>query len=250
MISSRLNRTRDGNGFSLNKMVCLSLFIHIVALSLIIFSPTVPSPKWTFGPVYSVQLVNLKDTSFRGNTVSSLSKEILTPSPATGAIVLKRPVETISSVPVRQVDVQKKQNPQREKAVEAVRKKVQLSAKTPNRTASVGTESSAVSAPLSNTEINQKMASYYAAIWSKIKGQWSLPRDILSKENIETVIQARILRNGAISDIIFEKRSGNRYFDDSAMKAIKKASPLPPLPEWIRDNSIEIGIRFHSSEFR
>ena len=111
-------------------------------------------------------------------------------------------------------------------------------------------QSSAASAPLSNTEINQKMASYYAAIWSKIKGQWSLPRDILSKENIETVIQARILRNGAISDIIFEKRSGNRYFDDSAMKAIKKASPLPPLPEWIRDNSIEIGIRFHSSEFR
>jgi len=77
-----------------------------------------------------------------------------------------------------------------------------------------------------------------------------MPRDILSKENIETVIQARILRNGAISDIIFEKRSGNRYFDDSAMKAIKKASPLPPLPEWIRDNNIEIGIRFHSSEFR
>ena len=121
MISSRLNRTRDGNGFSLNKMVCLSLFIHIVALSLIIFSPTVPSPKWTFGPVYSVQLVNLQDTSFRGNTASSLSKEILTPSPAPGAIVLKRPVETISSVPVRQVDVQKKKNPQREKAVEAVK---------------------------------------------------------------------------------------------------------------------------------
>jgi TonB family protein len=192
----------------------------------------------------------MQDTSFRGNTASSLSKEILTPSPAPSAIVLKRPVETISSVPVRQVDVQKKQNPQREKAVEAVRKKVQLSAKTPNRTASVGTESSAVSAPLSNTEINQKMASYYVAIWSRIKGQWSLPRDILSKENIETVIQARILRNGAISGIIFEKRSGNRYFDDSAMKAIKKASPLPPLPEWIRDNSIEIGIRFHSSEFR
>ena len=104
MISSRLNRTREGNGFSLNKMICLSLFIHIVALSLIIFSPTVPSPKWTFGPVYSVQLVNLQDTSFRGNTASSLSKEILTPSPAPGAIVLKRPVETISSVPVRPVE--------------------------------------------------------------------------------------------------------------------------------------------------
>ena len=64
------------------------------------------------------------------------------------------------------------------------------------------------------------------------------------------MIQARILRSGAVSDVSFEKRSGNRFFDDSAMKAVRKASPLPPLPEWIRDSSIEIGIRFHSSDFR
>jgi TonB family protein len=72
----------------------------------------------------------------------------------------------------------------------------------------------------------------------------------LPKDNIETVVLARILRNGAVTDVTFEKRSGNRYFDDSAIRAIKKASPFPPLPAWIRDNSIEIGIRFHSSEFR
>jgi TonB family protein len=53
-----------------------------------------------------------------------------------------------------------------------------------------------------------------------------------------------------IADINFEKRSGSTYFDESALKAIKKASPLPSLPEWIRDSSIEVGIRFHSSDLK
>jgi TonB family protein len=48
----------------------------------------------------------------------------------------------------------------------------------------------------------------------------------------------------------FEKRSGNRFFDDSTLRAVKKSSPFPPLPSWIMDSSIEIGIRFHSAELR
>ena len=47
-----------------------------------------------------------------------------------------------------------------------------------------------------------------------------------------------------------EKRSGNRYFDESALRTVKKANPLPPLPEELRESSIEIGIRFHSAELK
>jgi TonB family protein len=77
-----------------------------------------------------------------------------------------------------------------------------------------------------------------------------MPQGILPKGDMENVVNARILRNGAVVDVIFEKRSGNRYFDDSAVRAVKKASPLPPLPSWIRGESIEIGIRFRASELR
>jgi TonB family protein len=72
----------------------------------------------------------------------------------------------------------------------------------------------------------------------------------LPRENIEAIIQVQILRNGTIANVSFEKRSGNRYFDESALKAIKKASPLPPFPAWMRDSSIDVGIRFYSAEFR
>ena len=254
MILPRLNSAGRGSGLSLNRMIGLSLFLHIVALTLLVFSPSMPAPKWTFGPVYSVQLVNLQELSLKGGPATALSREVATPAPAPRPIVLKRPVDTIKSVPIRSVDVQKTQSAHLDKAMAAIRKKVQASGQAAAPAAPAATAAGAKSAPASaetgGTEIDARMASYYAAVWAQIKGQWSLPKDILSKDSLEAVIQARILRSGAVGDVSFEKRSGNRFFDDSAMKAVRKASPLPPLPEWIRDSSIEIGIRFHSSDFR
>jgi TonB family protein len=77
-----------------------------------------------------------------------------------------------------------------------------------------------------------------------------LPPALMPKENIETIIDVKISRNGVLEYIGFEKNSGNRYFDDSALKAVKKSSPFPPFPSFIIDNYIEIGVRFHSAELR
>jgi TonB family protein len=98
--------------------------------------------------------------------------------------------------------------------------------------------------------LNAKMKTYYVLLWSRIKGLWTLPRGIMPDGNIETVIHAKILRDGTVINVGFEKRSGNRYFDDSALRAVKKMGNLPPLPEEVKDGNIEVGIRFHSSEFR
>jgi outer membrane biosynthesis protein TonB len=38
--------------------------------------------------------------------------------------------------------------------------------------------------------------------------------------------------------------SGNQQFDTSVMNAVKKANPLPPLPDDFRESFLEIGIRF------
>lgn len=50
-------------------------------------------------------------------------------------------------------------------------------------------------------------------------------------QNIEVRILIKILKNGEIRDIVYETRSGNRYLDQSAKRAIQRASPLPPLPK-------------------
>jgi TonB family protein len=70
------------------------------------------------------------------------------------------------------------------------------------------------------------------------------------KENIQAIIAIKILRDGTLDYASFEKHSGNRYFDDAALKAVKKSVPFAPFPEKIRENSIEIGIIFHPSQLR
>ncbi len=93
------------------------------------------------------------------------------------------------------------------------------------------------------------MNAYYALIWSRIKSQWALPRGILQSDNLEAIIDVRILRDGTVNRLGIEKSSGNRYFDESALRAVRKAT-FPALPAWIQDTSAEFGIKFHSSEGR
>lgn len=94
-----------------------------------------------------------------------------------------------------------------------------------------------------------RVNAYYREIWLRIRAQWALPGGMLPREPLESVISIVILRTGAIVEAKFEKTSGNRYFDESAMKAVQKANPLPPMPAWLNGNSLNVGIRFHSSEF-
>ena len=97
--------------------------------------------------------------------------------------------------------------------------------------------------------MDAKMGAYYARIWALIQRQWALPRGILPDHDLKSVIVIVILKDGTLAGLNIEKSSGNKYFDQSAARAIKKASPFPP-PDSVRDSSIDIGIRFNSAEFR
>jgi colicin import membrane protein len=240
MTSQKWIKGPSDNGFSLHRMVLLSLFLHALVLSIIFFSHSLPAPKWTFGPVYSVQLVSFSENFINRKDMSTASGEFSDRITADRTYILKKQADTVPSVPVKRTEVQKQDLSGVEKAMEKIRQRVSSSAPTSAVTQNQPGEA----------EMGMKMKIYYATIWARIKNQWVLPQSILPRENTEVVVYAKILRSGAVRDLGFEKRSGNRYFDESAMKAIRKASPLPPLPEWVRDSSIEIGIRFHSSELR
>ncbi len=86
---------------------------------------------------------------------------------------------------------------------------------------------------------------YYNTIWEKIKKEWTLPGGLpRGKASLETIIVIVVERDGKIQKSWFEKRSGNALYDQTTMRAIKKADPLPPIPKEFRDNTFEIGIRF------
>ena len=251
MMSDSLDREIQG-GIRLNSMILISLLFHIAVLSLFFFSPSFPSPKLTFGPVYNVSLVSLSASS-REMKSTSAAKELMAVGSVHSETVLKKRVEP-AQVPIYSLETRKKTDPNIEKAMEEIRKRALTAnaanpAKQPKATAAAENPSTTAMASQPG-DAESKMNAYYAMIWSRIKGRWALPQGILSGETLEAVIDVTILRNGAVSKMNFEKRSGNRYFDESAVKAIQKASPLPPPPAWIGDNSIDVGIRFHSAELK
>lgn len=227
-------------GISLN-MIFFSLLIHAIILSIIFFvTPTAPSPKWTFGPVYSVQLVNLPAKMLSGKPEPEAREVIETPKEREPVVLKKDDVTPLKKRP--------KLDRETQRALDDIKKRLTVTSRSSDRAQSrynIGALSN-----VGNKDLLDRMQLYYALIWSKIKSQWALPPGIKPEDNRETTISMQILRNGILVDAKFEKRSGNKYFDESAMRAIQKASPYPHLPEWIRDNSIEIGIRFHSSDLK
>lgn len=246
------DRGKRDDGSGLTNMLVLSFLLHALIISILLFSPSWPTPKWTFGPVYSVDLVSLPLASVKTGTVSALSREIAGITPAERSVVLKKSVDPVeSSLPVKKREPLKKASPvPLSKSLEPVRKSEPAQAPDTSSVAKAETGPAGPVASQGNAEINLKMRVYYSVIWSKIREQWVLPEGILNDEVRVAVIGLKILRNGVIGDIVFEKSSGNTYFDESALKAIRKAGPFPPLPEWLNANVFEVGIRFHSSELR
>ncbi len=97
-----------------------------------------------------------------------------------------------------------------------------------------------------SSAFESKLNDYYNLIWAKIKKEWALPGDLpKGRTNLETIIVVVIERNGKIQKSWFEKKSGNAQYDQTAMRAIKKAEPLPAIPKEFSDETFEFGIRFY-----
>lgn len=228
-----------GNYGNFHKMIFLSLIIHLIVITVILISVPTTSRHLTFGAAYSVQLVGSEAILPAGD--SSPLKDILqqTTKEPVNSIIIKRKINSIYSTPAKNQETHKVNI---EKAVSAIRQKEHAGLKT---------AADATAKPkISDTEISAQTNDYIEAVWSRVKQHWTMPQALMPEKNITTIIDVRIARNGALEYADFEKRSGNRYFDDSALRAVKKSTPFPPLPYWVLDKSIEIGIRFHSAELQ
>jgi len=208
----------------------VSVAVHVLLLSLTGLVKVTASPRLTFGPVYSVSLVSLPAGLLNAQPSSRLIGEVTAPaSPPRG--VVKRAAEMPKEIFIRKPSTPAGRPQEVEGALEALRQKTS----TPAPTSETGVEG------------DSRMGGYYAHIWGRIKGAWVLPGDVPVDERSVAVVHARILRNGTVADVALAKSSGNAAFDRSALRALKKASPLPPLPTWWQGNSMEIGIRFHAA---
>ena len=145
----------------------------------------------------------------------------------------------------KQVD--QSQPPSLEKALERLKEQVETTepaprTETPPAQAAAG--SPAASTP-SEQEIRNRIQIYNAEIAYQIRKNWVFSEQLAGDgKDLETALGITILPDGRIDKIWFDAKSGNRYLDDSAYRALMKSSPLPPLPEGIFDSSYTVGLRF------
>jgi colicin import membrane protein len=74
---------------------------------------------------------------------------------------------------------------------------------------------------------------FQAQVSVLMKNNWVFSEKLAGAETkgLESRLVIKILSDGTITDVWFEKRSGNDYLDNSAYKTVMKSNPLPPLPD-------------------
>lgn len=242
-----------------SRMVFYSVFVHLFLFGLIAGIP--PSQRnLDFAPFYTVDLVNLPasmlaplsaKTGMEANTSLALPE-------ATKSLKKSSPQEKDSSKELDTTLARIREKVARERArsgeeeiaktISQIREKIAVKG-AGGFSNTGGGLAGAVPTPSALTPGSYQMNLYLTVIWEKIRSSWNLAENLVQgKKNLESIIAIKISRKGEIVDMNFEKRSGNHYLDESAMRAIKKANPLPPLPDAFRDEYLEIGIRFLPSD--
>ncbi|MDI6753821.1 MAG: TonB family protein [Thermodesulfobacteriota bacterium] len=256
------------------RMVFLSLALHVKVVSAMFFLPNLASKRTFYSPVYSVRLVNIPPSlgivsepapsrpaevfpavpSRVSEKAKVLEKEKpVSLSPVPKETPEKKIAEAIERVRQRQegksIDSaierirSEKETRQVSSAIEGIRKRVTISSSGAVETVEGGTGG------MSSGIMSIKFKIYYSLIWQRIRSVWVLPEEALGgKKNLETIITIRIAKDGQIEDVQFEKKSGNHFLDESALRAIKKANPLPPLPPGMEGEKLDVGVRFTPSE--
>jgi len=210
-------------------IVSIALHLTVFAIALIILKQSnqvsLPSP-------YTVSLVNPEvSTGVAAGKDEEVTKEAPEPSPPSVAPAKsKRDSAKDREMIARKLDVLK--------AKEKIGKIVRLRSMIDLRARGGDKRVSSTKASSSSQGKGGGSADYYSTIIKEIRQQWVYPDT--GKKDIEAIISIKILKDGTAIVQRVEKSSGNALFDRSAIRALAKASPLPPPPQ-----EMEIGVRFY-----
>jgi TonB family protein len=88
--------------------------------------------------------------------------------------------------------------------------------------------------------------SYLKILRQRIWSEWT--QSAVYGSNQICVVGLTVDRSGDVSDIKIEKASGNSFYDNVAMRAVRNAAPLPPLPSSFPKDQQRFRIQFRLLE--
>lgn len=91
-----------------------------------------------------------------------------------------------------------------------------------------------------------EFVAYVNRLEQHIKGGWRWIKG--GESRLQAVIAIRLAPSGVVQEASIARGSGSSQFDDSALRAVYKASPVPPPPESLYEQFRETRITFDSQE--
>jgi TonB family protein len=98
------------------------------------------------------------------------------------------------------------------------------------------------------TDGDFRFAYYLAALRNKIGSRWVPPQGLDSGRPVRAVLYFRIGRDGQVSMTGVETSSGYAFYDQTALRALLSATPLPPLPAGYTDQYLGVHFGFEFSQ--
>jgi colicin import membrane protein len=148
-----------------------------------------------------------------------------------------------------QKKVEKSKSDSVNQAIEALKKRVSQSEantgqtpKTATATAGAGASGATGSGGKRTLEL---IDIYKIEVAFQVERHWAFSEQLAGDGRaLQASLVFRVLPSGEVTDIRFTERSGNSYLDESAHKAIVKASPVSPHPEGVRTLYVTVALRF------
>lgn len=248
----------------------LSFLCHFLLFGILVLTPGYLPQRDTFPDVINVTMVTLADPALQvtgESATDAVARTVPQPtglkpkSPAPAATKRKRPKTSLkkktfksskvvkSAIDRLEENIQDTRPDPLQKALERLKQEVgeappPSSATLPS--AAVRPRPGLVGGSAEgNRKIIELLDIYRVEIASRVRKHWAFSASLAGgQEGLEALLAFKVMPDGTITDIWFDKRSGNRHLDESAERAVRKSSPVGRHPESLTWPYVTVGLRF------
>jgi TonB family protein len=256
------------------KMFFTALFLHAVIIALISI-PLGKAVRRFDLPSYSVNLVtDVGDGPLGAGPKSAAGsdrappKKQAPPSPPKAKPEIKQPVKATPAPktpvkersiatktektlkPTKTADAQEPENASKDEVKTLSDRIKQMRSRTSPDVAGVGKEGSTSKGPGSGgtgfgsggvgTGGGSLEEKYRTDVWEKIKEVWSVPPVLSLRKDLHTRLTIKVRKDGHIADWTIDQRSSSRMYDESIVRALRAVDRVPPIPDGLGLDVIEL----------
>jgi colicin import membrane protein len=86
---------------------------------------------------------------------------------------------------------------------------------------------------------------YLSDVLAKIEEVWSVPTILSIRKDLQTAVTIKIRKDGRIMNWTIDERSNSRMYDESIVRALRTVDKLPPIPDALSKDTLELPLTFH-----